>query len=389
MRRTVITEDMISRALNESIDEFMLEEGEGWNRFKNKLSSYGSAINNGLKRLGNTKFMRGLNNAVNMYMDYKTNGQWNREYNSYARDEKGNNNRIGSFYLDKWLNKHYRTLQDIAYGEKYGNKLMLTAEINGEDVTFSRDWTHGCYYYRDMPRNVQIGIKLNHGEPSEINVIDLRNNSQLHHDDNPPLRRGNSLFAFKDVKPYDKDLVIKIGEDDRTVESYIDNDCNFQNYLSFVKNSIGNGTFNQAVKFYIAKVIVVQNNKNKKAIKDNEMPDYETTINLFTIENFWKWYHSNKNQFEGYQQEENDANERAAQEAEAQKAQQQQQKENERQQRRQSGKPAPTEPDGRFKASSNFIVKSENGIDWYPGKDANGDDIYVSKDGRRAVYAKK
>ena len=321
MRRTVITEDMISMALNESIDEFMLEEGfgNGLKSLSNKLSGYGSAINNGLKRLGNTKFMRGLNNAVNMYMDYKTNGQWNREYNSYARDEKGNNNTIGSFYLDKWLNKHYRTLQDIAYGESYGNKLMLTAEINGEDVTFSRDWTHGCYVYKDRPNNVQIGIKLNHGEPSEINVIDLRNNSQRHHD-NHVLRKGNSLFAFKDVEPYDKDLVIKVGEDDRTVESYIDDDCNFQNYLSFVNNSIGNGTFNQAVKFYISKVIVAQNEENKKAIERNEIPDYKTTINLFTIEEFWKWYHSHKNQFEGYQQAENDANERAAQEAEAQKA---------------------------------------------------------------------
>ena len=239
-----------------------------------------------------------------------------------------------------------------------------------------------------MSRNVQIGIKLNHGEPSEINVIDLRNNSQRHHD-NHVFRKGNYLFAFKDVEPYDKDLVIKVGEDDRTVESYIDNDCNYQNYLSFVKNTIGNGTFNQAVKFYIGKVIVGQNNKNKEAIKGNEIPDYRTTINLFTIENFWKWYHSHKNQFEGYQQEENDANARAAQEAEAQKAQQQQQQENERQQRRQSGKPVPTEPDGRFKASSKFIVKSENGIDWYAGKDANGDDIYVSQDGTRAVYAKK
>ena len=145
MRRTVITEDMISKALNESIDEFMLEEGGGLNAFKNKLSGYGSAINNGLKRLGNTKFMRGFNNAVNMYMDYKTNGQWNRKYNSYASDEKGNSNTIGSFYLQKWLNKHFLTLQDIAYGEKYGNKLMLTAEINGEDVTITIEICLGTF----------------------------------------------------------------------------------------------------------------------------------------------------------------------------------------------------------------------------------------------------
>lgn len=332
MRRTVITEDIISRALNESIDDFMLEEGGGWNNFKNKLSGYGSAINNGLKRLGNTKFMRGLNNAVNMYMDYKTNGQWNREYNSYASDEKGNSSTIGSFYLQKWLDKHYRAIQDIVYGESYGNKLMLTTEINGEDVTFSRDWTHGCYVYADKHNNVQIGIKLNHGEPSEINVIDLRNNSKLHHDDNP-IKKDESTFAFQYVVPYKKELVINVGEDNRTVESYIDDNCSFQNYLSFVKNTIGNGTFNQAVKFYIGKVIVGQNNKNKKAIKGNKIPDYRTTINLFTIEEFWKWYHLNKNKFEGYQQEENDTNERAAQEAEARKAQQQQQQERERQER--------------------------------------------------------
>jgi hypothetical protein len=313
MRRTVITEDMISRALNESIDEFMLEEGEGWNRFKDKLSGYGSAIKNGLKRFGNTKFGqalknagRGLNNAVNMYMDYETNGQWNRKYNSYAKDLGGNNKAIGSFYLQKWLDKHYRTIQDIAYGESYGNKLKLTTEINGQEVTFSRDWTHGCYYYVDRHNNVQIGIKLKHGEPSEINVIDLRTNSQLHRDYRA-LRKGNSLFAFQQVIPYNQDLVIKVGEDDRTVESYIDDECNFQNYLSFVKNTIGNGTFNQAVKFYIGKVIAVQNEKNKEVIKQNQIPDYRTIINLFTIEKFWRWYHSHKNEFEGYQQKENDA----------------------------------------------------------------------------------
>ena len=387
MRRTVITEDMISRALNESIDEFMLEEGfgDGLKNLSNKLSGYGSAIKNGLKRFGNTKVGqalknagRGLNNAVNMYMDYETNGQWNRKYNSYAKDLGGNNKAIGSFYLQKWLDKHYRTIQDIAYGESYGNKLKLTAEIDGEEVTFSRDWAHGCYYYVDRHNNVQIGIKLKHGEPSEINVIYLRTNSQLHHD-NYVFKRGDSLFAFQKVKPYNKDLVIKVGEDDRTVESYIDDDCSYQSYLSFVKNAIGNGTFNQAVKFYIAKVIVDRNNKNKKAIKDNKMPDYRTTINLFTIENFWKWYYSNKDKFEGYQQEENDANERAAQEA--------QQRQQQMLSQGRSGGPVPTEPDGTFKVNKTLIAKEENGTKWYFGKDANGDNIYVSEDGTRAVYA--
>ena len=130
MRRTVITEDMISRALNKSIDEFMLEEGEGLNRFKNKLSSYGSAINNGLKRLGNTKFMRGLNNAVNMYMDYKTNGQWNREYNSYADD--GNSKTVEMYYLDKWLKYHLEQMQYIEERSKSPNNAY-------DEIDFEQD----------------------------------------------------------------------------------------------------------------------------------------------------------------------------------------------------------------------------------------------------------
>ena len=107
MRRTIITEDMISRALNESIDEFMLEEG-AWDGLKNWFN-----------KLGNTKFMRGLNNAVNMYMDYKTNGQWNREYNSYAND--GNSKTVEMYYLDKWLKYHLGQMQYIEERSKSPN----------------------------------------------------------------------------------------------------------------------------------------------------------------------------------------------------------------------------------------------------------------------------
>jgi hypothetical protein len=132
MRRTVITEDMISRALNESIDEFMLEEG-AWDGLKNWFN-----------KLGNTKFMRGLNNAVNMYMDYKTNGQWNREYNSYAND--GNSKTVEMYYLDKWLKYHLGQMQYIEERSKSPNsaydEIDWEQDENGKKVGRQRRFNY-------------------------------------------------------------------------------------------------------------------------------------------------------------------------------------------------------------------------------------------------------
>ena len=69
--RVVINEDIIRNALNESVDEFMLEEGmrDAWNAFRN--NKWVNGIWNGVR------------NGVANYMDWATNGQWNKKYNVY------------------------------------------------------------------------------------------------------------------------------------------------------------------------------------------------------------------------------------------------------------------------------------------------------------------
>ena len=90
----VIREDIINKALNESINEFMIEEGfwgDAWNGIKNA----GKNLWNGVK------------NGVAMYMDNATNGQWNREYNIHA---KGKGVMVVCHYLKSWLQYYYDEL---------------------------------------------------------------------------------------------------------------------------------------------------------------------------------------------------------------------------------------------------------------------------------------
>lgn len=91
--KVVITEDIVRNALNESIDEFMLEEG--W---------FGNTM------LG--KVWNGVKNAAAMYMDARTNGQWNKKYGIHVN---GNTKSGELFYLNKWLNYYKQKLNDIIY----------------------------------------------------------------------------------------------------------------------------------------------------------------------------------------------------------------------------------------------------------------------------------
>lgn len=93
----IITEDIIKRALDESIEEFMLEEAnwKGW------AGAAGSMLGNIGKNIWN---------GVKMYMDYRTNGQWNNKYGQYAN---GNGKMTEMYYLNKWFNFHLGEIQDI------------------------------------------------------------------------------------------------------------------------------------------------------------------------------------------------------------------------------------------------------------------------------------
>lgn len=88
----VISEDIIKKALNESIDEFMINEAN-WGK------AFGNAWN-------------GVKNAAAMYMDWRTNGQWNNKYGIYANA----NTKTGElFYFNKWLNFYKSQLNNIIY----------------------------------------------------------------------------------------------------------------------------------------------------------------------------------------------------------------------------------------------------------------------------------
>lgn len=100
----IVNENIIKNALNESIDEFLLEEGwmsNAWNGLKNsQLGQYAGKAWNGVK------------NAAAMYMDKRTNGQWNQKYGIYAN---GNGKTVEMYYLNKWFKFHLDEIRQIDY----------------------------------------------------------------------------------------------------------------------------------------------------------------------------------------------------------------------------------------------------------------------------------
>jgi len=79
---------IIRQALNESINEFILQEAGLWD---------------GVKAAGQFAW-----NGVKAYMDKATNGEWNRKFGQYVN---GNGKGTELFYLGKWFSYHLRWLQ--------------------------------------------------------------------------------------------------------------------------------------------------------------------------------------------------------------------------------------------------------------------------------------
>ena len=129
--RGIVTENIIRNALNESIDEFMLEEGEGWNRLKN------SKLGQIAKNVGNS-----LWNGVKMYMDYRTNGQWNNKYGQYAN---GNGKTTELYYLNKWFNYHLNGIRQASYEMQTPN--------NGQTIKRWKKDLNGNEYYDQTINN--------------------------------------------------------------------------------------------------------------------------------------------------------------------------------------------------------------------------------------------
>ena len=308
--RDIISEDIIRKALDESIDEFMMEEGfEGFKGLKNRWNEWGNKWNNKKQKWNNKKqeYLKNhpkVQNAVNrtgkawngfknyaaMYMDAKTNGRWNQQYNAHAQ---GNSRSVGLHYLDGWLQKHYKRLQDIIYGEYYGDRKYFYTKLYGKKETFDHDWKSGSYTITDDYDGSTYSLKLDiYGNPYTINV---KNSYGVDIDSAQAIRspNGNSYeFRFKSGKI--NDLVIYAGEDDSTPESYIAKYCAPASFVQYTRNTLGDGDFKNVAINYL-QGIQNANNKNIETLRrdPNAEINYNYIAKLFTIENFLGWYSKN------------------------------------------------------------------------------------------------
>lgn len=132
--KVVITEDIIRNALNESIDEFMINEGVG-DAFK---GVWGYA-----KKAGNW-----LKNAAAMYMDKQTNGQWNQKYGIYVN---GNTKTGELYYLNKWLDYYKQQLNNIIY--RANNPTQ-----RDEYETWERDKNNPNKEYKKVNKYDYVGV---------------------------------------------------------------------------------------------------------------------------------------------------------------------------------------------------------------------------------------
>ena len=283
--RVILSEDVIRRVLNESIDEVIMEETleEDWGDTAKK---YGKTAWNGLKTLGNW-----AKNRIAMYMDKNTGGRWNQKYNIQA---KGNGLFVGSFYLKKWFEIHYNRLYDIIYGTYYGNRTYYYTEINGRNVNFHHDWKRGTYTLNDKYGMIKYGLELDgRGNPSILSVYgyddSFISSARSSYD------KANQLFMFNiQTKPWGEatEMAVGMDEDDSTPESYVAKNCTFQNFRGNTKNTLGEGDFTDAVELYINNKIQGINNSNMAQLENNPnmQIDYKPLLNSLTMNSFNWWY---------------------------------------------------------------------------------------------------
>ena len=272
--RVVITEDIISRALNESIDEFMLEEGGAWDALKNsKLGKLGKSLWNGVK----------------MYMDYRTNGQWNQKYNQFA---KGKGAAVGTLYAGNWFKKHFKRVQDIMYGDYYGDRTYFHTNLNGYDCNFSHDWKTGTYTLYNRYNGTTYSLKLDYyGNINTATKQDVNGNTI----------NGTGTYNQTDgsfeVRFADGEGPMKIfkGEDNSTPESYIGKYCTANDFIQFTRNTLEDGPMKTAITTYIDRVIQAENNKNIKLLQQNPNAkiDHDGILNSITLAAFYTWYAKN------------------------------------------------------------------------------------------------
>jgi len=286
----VITEYIIRKALDESINNFMLEEGGGWDGLVKSRPGIMA------KNIG-----KSLWNGVKMYMDYRTNGQWNRKYNQHV---KGNGFTVGSYYLNKWFNKHYDKLQNIIYGDYYGINGFYYAIINNQKFPFTYNWKNRTYelktkdaYNKDII--YELKIERNNITGTTLYKKDT-NYNEIDKSSNPTTSKqepNKYEFIFSD----NETLTLYYSENNETPEEYVSKYCNVNSFLKDMQYVLGNGNFRKAAINYINGI--QETNNEYISQKNNYRKNYANLINMFTLQSFYEWYGKAKQQTNNQQPE--------------------------------------------------------------------------------------
>lgn len=289
----IITEDIIRKALNESIDEFMINEGGAWDSISNTANRWNNTAKNYASKWGLDKAWNGIKNFAAEYMDKKTNGQWNRKYNIQA---KGKGAFVGTFYMEKWLTERYRRLYDIIYGNYYGDRRYFYTELNGRNCSFMRDWKNGYYVLTDRYTGNVYKMALDKNKIPNILTIEDYNGTKTDESIRVDHNKIDGSYVFK-LKS-GENVEIYVGEDNTTPESYIAKNCTPNSFVNNFRNTLEDGNFRKLAVNYIDSKIQAENNKNIEKLRNNpeEQIDYNSILKLFTMNGFREWYYQNKGQ---------------------------------------------------------------------------------------------
>ena len=371
----IITEDIIRNALNESIDEFMINEGGAWDGVKNWANKWGL-----------NKAWNGIKNFAAEYMDKKTNGQWNKKYGIQA---KGSGTNVGTYYLEKWLKPRYSRLYDIVYGNYYGDRTYFVMNINGRNLTFNHDWKNGSYALTDNNSGLTYRIKTDYnGQPITLSITNYNGIKQGESDKVTNQKDGSYIFNFdNNIGP----KKIYAGEDNTTPESYIAKNCTPNSFAASTQNTLGTGNTRNAILSYIES-IQQENNNNIKLLRENpkEEINYNSILNKFTMNGFYDWYRKNRGNLQNNNQQQpqpNSGNDNQSGQQTAQQPQPNNGNNNQSGQQTansQSQMPIPNS-NGTFNYKQGSILNA-NG--WAYSEDALGRKIWVNtQNPKQAVFA--
>ena len=212
---------IIKNALNESINEFLLEEG-AWDKLKGFAGKAYNWVRNGIAN----------------YMNKQTNGEWNKNYGINTRNGGWHTAYI---YLNNWMKYHYSKVYDILH-PRLGQKTWIKDEDGiAREVTSDIKSNWG-----KIVKDAREYIYKNCTAENFMQYIGYKNN-----EDSGFLRN---------------DIVLKISDYITTYlqgqYNYPENVLKYLNYNSFIKNYDSlNGQYNPQEK---------QNNQQTQANNGTE-----------------------------------------------------------------------------------------------------------------------